>query len=90
MGQVEEQMGRCPVFRGSSGEGRHRVDQVGWAVGRSAGLAIVTVLIRCFAAGTGSFDEAIGEEQTLLGVKGLDYLPQTDVAAGLQTGEYLP
>ena len=90
MRQVEEQMGRCPVFRCGPGEGRHRVDQVGRTVGRTAGLAIVTVLIRCFTARAGPLDEAVGEEKTFLGVKGLDYFALADVAAGLEAGEYLP
>ena len=59
-------------------------DQFRGAVGGAAGLAVVAVLIRRFAAGAGALDKAVGQEQLLFRIEGLGDRPRGDVVVVLE------
>ena len=83
-GQGKEEVGGLLLDGGGAGDCRDRVDQFVRAVGGPAGFAVVAVLVRCLAAGAGTLDEAVGQEQLLLGVESLGDGPGSDMPVRLQ------
>ena len=71
VGQLEEIVLRVAQHRRGAGQGRVGVFQLGRAVDRAAGLAVVAVLVFGAALGAFAFDEAVGQEHTALGVEKL-------------------
>ena len=87
MAELEKQVARVFINRLRTRERRDRVNQVGRGVGGTAGLAVVTVLVRGFALWARAFDESICKEQAFLGVKRLGDVAHGDVSACLQSLE---
>ena len=83
-GKLEEKVGRFLLHRFGAGDRGNRVDQVRRAVGGAAGLAVVPVLVGCFAARAAALDESVGEEQLLFRVEGLGDRPGGYMVVGFQ------
>lgn len=68
---LDEEVGGRTDLRSGARQAADRIDQVGWGVGGPAVAAVVSGLVRLAAVGTGSADEAVGEEALLLGIEQL-------------------
>ena len=78
--QREEEVLGVFLHRSGARQCGARVDQVGRAVGSIAGFTVVAVLVGCLALRAGALDEAVGQEQILLGVEQLRDAPTADEA----------
>ena len=69
--QPKEEVLRGLLHRRLARDDRNRVDQVGWPIGRTTGLAVVAVLVGGLAGGTAALDETVGQEHAAFGIEGL-------------------
>src|SRR6056300_1081726 len=75
---------RFPVYRSCPGYGGYRVYELRGAVGGAARLAVIAVLVGGFAAGAGTLDKTVCQEQLFFRVEGLDDVARGDVAVALE------
>ena len=62
IGQAEEIVNGVFLYRSRSRYGRDRIDQLCRAIGRTAGLAVVAVLIFSLATGAGPLDKTVRQK----------------------------
>jgi hypothetical protein len=71
-------------YRLAAGNGRPRVDQVGWRIGATAGFTAIAVLVFRPALGTGAANEPVRQEHAFLFVEKLQDITALNMAVAVQ------
>ena len=85
--QLKKQVARVFINGRGARERGYRINQVGRGIGGTAGLAVVTVLIRSFAFWARAFDEPICKKKAFFRVVGLGDVAHSDMPACLKALE---
>ena len=84
--QLEKKVRGSFLYGRRTRDDRHRIDQVRWRIGGSAGFAVIAVLVVSFAFGAGALDIPIRQKQMFFRIVGLGDFPCGNMAIVPQAG----